>query len=86
MNGKEVYKFATRVVTHSAKRVLDRCGYEVADIDLFVPHQANLRIIEGAVDKLGLPREKVYTNLQNTATPLRPPFPSVSARRGQTGG
>ncbi len=64
MNGKEVYKFATRVVTHSAKRVLDRCGYAVADIDLFVPHQANLRIIEGAVDKMGLPWEKVYTNLQ----------------------
>jgi len=63
MNGKEVYKFATRVVTHSAKRVLDRCGYRVADIDLFVPHQANLRIIEGAVAKLGLPWEKVHTNL-----------------------
>jgi 3-oxoacyl-[acyl-carrier-protein] synthase-3 len=44
--------------------VLDRCGYEMADIDLCVPHQANLRIIEGAVDKMGLPWEKVYTNLQ----------------------
>jgi len=65
MNGHEVYKFATRVVTRSAKKVLDRCGYHVGDIDLFVPHQANLRIIEGAVDKLGLPWEKVYTNLQN---------------------
>jgi 3-oxoacyl-[acyl-carrier-protein] synthase III len=64
MNGNEVYKFATRVVMHSAKLVLDRCGYRVRDIDLFVPHQANLRIIEGAVAKLGLPWEKVYTNLQ----------------------
>jgi 3-oxoacyl-[acyl-carrier-protein] synthase-3 len=64
MKGKEVYKFATRVVTHSANRVLDRCGYDVADIDLFVPHQANLRIIEGAVAKMGLPWDKVYTNLQ----------------------
>jgi 3-oxoacyl-[acyl-carrier-protein] synthase-3 len=64
MNGKEVYKFATRVVAISVTKVLDRCGYEVRDIDLFVPHQANLRILEGAVDKLGLPREKVYTNLQ----------------------
>jgi 3-oxoacyl-[acyl-carrier-protein] synthase-3 len=35
----------------------------VADVDLFVPHQANLRIIEGAVEKLGLPWEKVYTNV-----------------------
>ena len=64
MNGKEVYKFATRVVTHSAKRVLAQCGRRVDDIDLFVPHQANLRIIEAAVAKLGLPQEKVYTNLQ----------------------
>jgi len=64
MNGKEVYKFATRVVTKSAGAVLHRCGYTVDDIDLFVPHQANLRIIEGAVAKLGLPWEKVYTNLQ----------------------
>ncbi len=64
MNGKEVYKFATRVVTKSAGAVLAKCGYAVEDIDLFVPHQANLRIIEGAVDKLGLPWEKVYTNLQ----------------------
>jgi 3-oxoacyl-[acyl-carrier-protein] synthase-3 len=75
MNGKEVYKFATRVVTHSAKRVLDRCGFQVADIDLFVPHQANLRIIEGAVGKLGLPWEKVYTNLQkygNTSSASNP--------------
>lgn len=64
MNGKEVYRFATRVVTHSAGAVLAKCGYTVDDIDLFVPHQANLRIIEGAVDKLGLPMEKVYTNLQ----------------------
>jgi 3-oxoacyl-[acyl-carrier-protein] synthase-3 len=64
MNGKEVYKFATRVVTHSAKRVLDDCGYQVTDIDLFVPHQANMRIIEGAVAKMGLPWERVYTNLQ----------------------
>ena len=63
MKGNEVCKFATRIVTHSAKRVLDRCGYQVRDIDLFVPHQANLRIIEGAVAKLGLPWEKVHTNL-----------------------
>jgi 3-oxoacyl-[acyl-carrier-protein] synthase-3 len=44
--------------------VLQRCGREVADIDLFVPHQANLRIIEAATKKLGIAEEKVYTNLQ----------------------
>jgi 3-oxoacyl-[acyl-carrier-protein] synthase-3 len=64
MNGSEVYKFATKIVAQSAQRLLKRCGYSVADIDLFVPHQANLRIIEGAVKKLGIAEDKVYTNLQ----------------------
>jgi 3-oxoacyl-[acyl-carrier-protein] synthase-3 len=64
MNGNEVFKFATRVVSHSASRVLERCGRSVADIDLFVPHQANLRIIDSAISKLGIDKDKVYTNLQ----------------------
>jgi 3-oxoacyl-[acyl-carrier-protein] synthase-3 len=64
MNGREVYRFATRVIHLSATRVLERCGYGVADLDLFVPHQANLRIIEAAARKLGIPDEKICTNLQ----------------------
>jgi 3-oxoacyl-[acyl-carrier-protein] synthase-3 len=64
MNGSEVFKFATRVIVQSAGRVLERCGRTVADVDLFVPHQANLRIIDTAVGKLGIARERVYTNLQ----------------------
>jgi len=64
MNGREVFKFATRVVSLSAGRVLERCGKKVSDIDLFVPHQANLRIIETAAAKLGIEPEKVYTNLR----------------------
>jgi 3-oxoacyl-[acyl-carrier-protein] synthase-3 len=65
MNGNEVYKFATRVIVRSASRVLERCGHDVADVDLFVPHQANLRIIDNAVKKLGIAPERVYTNLQD---------------------
>ncbi len=64
MNGREVYKFATRVVVGSAGRVLERCGRTVEEVDLFVPHQANLRIIEAASKKLGIPRNKICTNLQ----------------------
>jgi 3-oxoacyl-[acyl-carrier-protein] synthase-3 len=64
MNGSEVYKFATRVIAQSAGRVLKRCGRTIADVDLFVPHQANLRIIDAAIKKLGIPEDKVYTNLQ----------------------
>ena len=64
MNGREVYKFATRVISRSADTVLQKCGRRVDEVDLFVPHQANLRIIEHAVKKLGLPEDRVYTNLQ----------------------
>lgn len=64
MNGREVYKFATRVIVRSALKVLERCGRAVDELALFVPHQANLRIIETAANKLGIPSEKVYTNLQ----------------------
>jgi 3-oxoacyl-[acyl-carrier-protein] synthase-3 len=64
MNGSEVYKFATRVVALSAGRVLEKCHLTVGDIDLFVPHQANIRIIDAAAAKLGLAPDKVYTNLQ----------------------
>jgi 3-oxoacyl-[acyl-carrier-protein] synthase-3 len=64
MNGSEVFKFATRVVAQSAGRVLAKCGKTVEDVDLFVPHQANLRIIDAASTKLGISRDKVYTNLQ----------------------
>jgi 3-oxoacyl-[acyl-carrier-protein] synthase-3 len=64
MNGNEVYKFATRVIVQSARRVLERCGRDIAEVDLFVPHQANLRIIDVAARKLGIAPEKVYTNLQ----------------------
>lgn len=64
MNGREVYRFATRVVAECGHRVLETCGHTVQEVDLFVPHQANLRIIEAAAKKLGIPREKVYTNLE----------------------
>lgn len=64
MNGAEVYKFATRVVAPCAGRVLERCGRTVDDIDLFIPHQANLRIIEAGAKNLGIPEGKIFTNVQ----------------------
>ncbi|MFH1834160.1 MAG: beta-ketoacyl-ACP synthase III [bacterium] len=64
MNGAEVYKFATRVMTPTAGRVLERCGRTVEEIDLFIPHQANLRIIEAGAKNLGIPESKIYTNVQ----------------------
>ena len=63
MNGREVFKFATRVMVSSAEAVLDVCGKSVDDIDVYVPHQANVRIIDHASKKLGIPQEKVVVNV-----------------------
>jgi 3-oxoacyl-[acyl-carrier-protein] synthase-3 len=64
MEGREVYRFATRVVPNSAGRVLAKTALGVGDVDLLVPHQANMRIIEGAAKTLGLGMERVWTNLE----------------------
>jgi 3-oxoacyl-[acyl-carrier-protein] synthase-3 len=63
MNGREVFKFATRVLVSSAQKVLAECGKSVDDVDVYVPHQANVRIMDHAADKLGIPREKMIVNV-----------------------
>lgn len=63
MNGREIFKFATRVMVSSAEKVLAECGLAVADVDVYVPHQANKRIIDHAARKLGIPEEKVVVNV-----------------------
>ena len=72
MDGKAVFRFATRVMASATKKVLERAGYTIADVDLVVPHQANLRIIQSSVlNQLKIPEEKVFVNVQkygNTST------------------
>jgi 3-oxoacyl-[acyl-carrier-protein] synthase-3 len=63
MNGREVFKFATRVLVSSAEKVLAECGKTVDDVDVYIPHQANVRIIEHAAEKLGIPKEKIVINV-----------------------
>lgn len=65
MNGPEVYKFATRVMGRAAKEAVEKGGVELSDIDLFIPHQANARIIKSAAKYLKLDEKKVYQNLQH---------------------
>jgi 3-oxoacyl-[acyl-carrier-protein] synthase III len=64
MNGREVFKFATRVLVSSAEAVLERCGAAVEDVDVYIPHQANVRILDYAVQKLGIPRERMIVNVE----------------------
>lgn len=63
MNGREVFKFATVKMGEALKIVLDETGHTTDDIDLFIPHQANARIIEFASKQAGLPAEKVFVNV-----------------------
>jgi 3-oxoacyl-[acyl-carrier-protein] synthase III len=63
MNGREVFKFATRVLVSSAEAVLEQEGATIDDVDVYVPHQANVRIIDHATKKLGIPSEKVVINV-----------------------
>lgn len=64
MNGQEVYKFAVRTVPKAILEALGEAGLTVSDIDLFVLHQANIRIIESVAKRLKVPMEKFPTNLQ----------------------
>ncbi len=63
MDGKEVFKFAVRVMEKSSLEVLKRAGLKKEDIDFLIPHQANSRIIDSAMKKLKLSREKIGVNL-----------------------
>jgi 3-oxoacyl-[acyl-carrier-protein] synthase III len=65
MQGNEVFKFATRIMGTAMEEALAQAGMTASDMDLFIPHQANLRIIEVASKRLNLPAEKVFVNIEN---------------------
>lgn len=67
MDGKEVYKFAVKAMPHAAELALKRAELGKEDIDVLVPHQANMRIIESAAKRLHVPMEKVYVNIEKYA-------------------
>ncbi len=67
MEGREVFKHAVGMITDVVYKVLDDTGHTIADLDWFVPHQANRRIIDGAGQKLGLPPEKVVVTVDRHA-------------------
>jgi len=62
-DGSAVFKYAVRKMYESCREVLARNGLTVDNVDIMIPHQANLRIIFGAGDRLGIPREKVMINI-----------------------
>ena len=64
MDGNKIFMFAMRILGNSAIRVIEKAGLTVADIDLFIPHQANSRIIEAAIRRLDMPLDKFVINLE----------------------
>ena len=65
MDGGSVFKFAVRVFEEGANEVLEAAGLKVSDLDWFIPHQANIRIMEATAKKLGLPKEKLIATVHH---------------------
>jgi 3-oxoacyl-[acyl-carrier-protein] synthase-3 len=63
MKGSELFKVAVRMFVECADTLLSRHGFTAANVDLFIPHQANLRIIEAAAKRLAMPMERVFVNV-----------------------
>jgi 3-oxoacyl-[acyl-carrier-protein] synthase-3 len=63
MQGRQVFRFATRIMPEAVREVLERAGLEVEDVDLFLPHQANDRILQAAARGLGVPETRMFSNL-----------------------
>ncbi len=70
MDGNEVYKFAVKIMPYAVEKVLEKVGLSSSDIDVFIPHQANIRIIESAAKRLKIPMEKVFVNCTSMVTHL----------------
>jgi 3-oxoacyl-[acyl-carrier-protein] synthase-3 len=92
MNGRDVFKFAVRILGFATDKALERAGLTAADIDLLVPHQANIRIIESAAERYGMPPERVVRNVEKYGNTSAASIPlalcdaveSGQMRRGQT--
>jgi 3-oxoacyl-[acyl-carrier-protein] synthase III len=85
MEGREVYRHAVRRMVGASREALERAGCTVDDIDLFVAHQANARIIDSAAAELGVPRDKVAINVDRTANTSSASIPLALARAEEDG-
>ncbi|MEK0163080.1 beta-ketoacyl-ACP synthase III [Phaeobacter sp. JH20_36] len=86
MQGNQVFRHAVEKLASTANTALERAGLTAADVDWIVPHQANIRIIQGTAKKMGLPMEKVVVTVQdhgNTSAASIPLALSVGKERGQ---
>jgi 3-oxoacyl-[acyl-carrier-protein] synthase III len=80
MEGKEVFRQAVRMIVDIANKVLQEAGLSASDVTLMVPHQANIRIIEGACSRLGIPIERSANVLHNTGNTSSASIPLALAK------
>jgi len=85
MEGNEIFKFAVRIMEEATLQSLGLVGLEVSDIDLLVPHQANVRIIDAASKRLGLPREKMLSNVERYGNTSATSIPLAMAEAEKEG-
>jgi 3-oxoacyl-[acyl-carrier-protein] synthase-3 len=85
MNGKEVFRVAVRVVVESCTKALDRAGLTPADVALFVPHQANVRIVSAVCTRLGIPMEQTALVLDRTGNTSAGSIPLALADAADAG-
>ncbi|CAM2899341.1 beta-ketoacyl-ACP synthase III [Paenibacillus sediminis] len=85
MNGREVFKFAVRVMGTATDDVLNKAGITKEDIDLFIPHQANIRIIQSAMERLNLPEEKCVINVDKYANTSAASIPLALVEAAEQG-
>ena len=83
MNGNEVFKHAVRTLVDSARKIMAQQGITSEEIDWFIPHQANLRIMEVVAERLGIPSEKVIVTVHKYGNTSVPPSPLPSTRRSE---
>jgi 3-oxoacyl-[acyl-carrier-protein] synthase-3 len=84
-NGKEVFKFAVRTLEQQTIAVLAKAGLTIADLDMLIPHQANVRIIDAAVEKLRLDPSKVFVNIASYGNMSAATIPIALAEAQSTG-
>lgn len=85
MDGKAVYSFAVEIMGEAAMAALDAAGISPSEIDLLVPHQANIRIIKSAADRMGIPLEKVFINVDRYGNTSAASIPIALTEAVRTG-
>lgn len=85
MDGQEVFRRAVRCVVDSVRATLDRAGFTPGDLDLFIPHQANIRIIDAASSRLGIPADRAFSNLDRYGNTSAASIPIALAEAADAG-